>query len=280
MYPEKLEFEKGTVYYLESDCFSNTPAHLVHAYPHPHYNIKMHTHQFYEINLIVAGEGRHYVGDASLPARVGDVFVLPPEVAHGYHSDGRLDIFHVLLRAAFMQRYREELSDLPGFSLLFDVEPQVRASSGQSWHLHIPAHIREQLNTQAERIARAEQNAEYAYANVLTLAFIGRLGELLRQSVQENTLPVQETGVLRVMEYIKENIDQKLTLSLLAAKANMSVATLSRHFRDTLHASPMQYVMQCRLSAARELILKGGKSKSEVAQLCGFFDVSHMNKYL
>ena len=278
MYPSKLDFEKGTVYYRESDCFTAAPQHLVHAYPHLNYRIKMHSHQFCEINVITRGEGRHYIGDTSLPARVGDVFIIPPETPHGYFSDETLDISHVLLRDDFLLRYREELSLLPAFSLLFDIEPQVRRSSGRNYNLRIAPRELYEVSEQLSRIVRAEENEEYTYQNVLTLGFIGLLGELLRRKMQKSN--AESTELLRVMEYIQENLEQKLTLSLLAAKANMSTATLSRHFREVLHTSPMQYVCACRLSRARALLAEGKQSKTEIAQSCGFFDVSHLNKYL
>ena len=278
MFPAKLEFEKRTVYYREQDCFTEAPHHLVHAYPHPNYTIKMHSHQFCEINVIVGGEGRHYIGDTSLPARVGDVFIIPPETPHGYYAEGTLDISHVLLRAEFLSRYREELAELPAFSLLFDIEPEVRRSSGRNYNLRIGTHKLFEITEQLSRIVRAEGAKEYAYQNVLTLGFIGRLGELLRSSMQKSA--PEHTEILRVMEFIKENLEQKLTLPQLAAKANMSTATLNRHFREVLHTSPMQYVTACRLSHARELLAAGGMSKTEIAQASGFFDVSHMNKYL
>jgi transcriptional regulator GlxA family with amidase domain len=60
----------------------------------------------------------------------------------------------------------------------------------------------------------------------------------------------------------------------------MSVATLTRHFREVLQTSPMQYVTACRISLARELLATGKLNKTEIAHSCGFFDVSHMNKYL
>jgi len=278
MYPQKLETERHNPYYREADCFTDAPAHLVHAYLHPNYNLKMHAHQFCEINVIVAGEGRHYIGDTSLPARAGDVFILPPETPHGYFSEGALDISHVLLRAEFLSRYREELTQFPAFSLLFDIEPAVRRSSGRSYNLQIGTHKLFEITEQISRITRAESAREYAYANVLTLGFIGRLGELLRSSMQKGA--TEHTEILRVMEFVKENLEQKLTLSQLAQKANMSVATLNRHFREVLHQSPMQYVTACRIARARELLAQGTQSKTEVAQSCGFFDVSHMNKYL
>ena len=182
MYPKTLGFEQRTVYYRESDCFSPAPMHLVHAYLHPDYTVRMHRHQFCEINVILRGEGMHYIGENSLPARVGDVFIIPPEVAHGYASHGALDIGHVLLRADFFARYREELAQLPGFSLLFDIEPQVRSSSGLDCNLCIPAHELPRIREVAKQMIRAEEEGLFAYENVLTLGLVGKLGELLRQS--------------------------------------------------------------------------------------------------
>lgn len=60
----------------------------------------------------------------------------------------------------------------------------------------------------------------------------------------------------------------------------MSIATLNRRFNDLLKTSPMNYVMDCRIQKAIELIEENKYSKTEIAQLCGFYDLSHMNKYL
>lgn len=280
MYPKKSETYKGNVYYRESDCFRENASHLVHAYLHKNYNHKMHVHQFCEMNIIVMGEGQHYIGNSSLPASVGDVFIIPPYVAHGYFSHGRLDILHILLRTDFMQRYREEISRLPCYSLLFDIEPQIRRSSGEAYNLQIPSYLFSAIHEECIRLIEAEKMEEYTYQNVLTLGLIGKLGDLLRQSVQDKSFRSRGGELLWVMEYIQKNLEQKLTLDLLAAKANMSKSTLNRHFERNLHISPMQYVMECRLEKAKALLSQGTLSKTEIAHLCGFFDISHMNKYL
>lgn len=280
MYPETLEFEKGRIYYEDRDCFTAASTHLVHAYMHGNYRCKMHAHQFYEMNIISSGEGRHYIGDTHVPARVGDVFIIPPEVNHGYYAEEALDVCHLLLRADFMNSYRAELSHLPAFALLFDIEPQIRRTSGRGYNLHVERAELVGLLREFTSIVEAEKEGEYTYENVLTLAFIGNMGRLLRKNLQGESMPVQAGELLRVMEYIQANVGGKMTLETLAAIANMSKATLNRHFREVLHVSPMQYVMQCRLARARELLAQGEQSKTDVAHLCGFFDVAHMNKYL
>ena len=280
MYPKQLQAHPGIVYYRESDCFRDNPNHLVHTYLHKKYNHKMHVHQFCEINIIASGEGQHYIGNSALSASVGDVFIIPPYVAHGYFSNGNLDILHILLRSDFMQRYREELCQLPCYSLLFDIEPQIRRSSGEAYNLQIPSYLFSAIREECLRLIEIEKMEQYTYQNVLTLGLIGKLGELLRQSMQSSSACSRGSDLLWVMEYIQDNLEQKLTLDLLAAKANMSKSTLNRHFERNLHISPMQYVMECRLEKAKTLLSQGTLSKTEIAHLCGFFDISHMNKYL
>lgn len=280
MHPTRLEKNEATVYYRESDCFTDDRLHLTHAYRHNDYRTKMHSHQFYEINLISLGEGRHYIGDASLPTSVGDVFVLPPEIWHGYHTDGSIDVFHLILRADFIARYREELEALPCFSLLFDIEPRLRRSEGYGCNLRIPPEKMGGVIDVLEGIVMAERAGQYSYANVMALSLIGRLGELLQRSIDQNAFSEETEGLLRVIGYIRGNLDRKLTLDTLGEIANMSRSTLNRHFHRALSISPMQYVTHCRISKARSLISEGRLSRTEIACICGFYDVAHMNKYL
>jgi AraC family transcriptional regulator len=93
-------------------------------------------------------------------------------------------------------------------------------------------------------------------------------------------MEMNRSEIVAVMEYIKGNLDRKLTLAHLAEYAKMSTATLNRRFREALGSSPMTYVLSCRISRARELMADGTLSRTEVAQMCGFYDLAHMNKYL
>jgi len=280
MYPTRLEKNESTVYYREIDCFSENRLHLTHAYRHNDYKTKMHSHQFYEINIISYGEGRHYIGDSSIPTSVGDVFVLPPEIFHGYHTNGTLDISHLILREEFITRYRDELEAMPCFSLLFDIEPRLRRSVSYGCNLRIEPQIMERVGDTFEDIVRAEGSGNYSYANVLTLSLIGLMCELLQRNIEQNAFPTETGDLLRVMSYVRDNLDQKLTLDNLAAIANMSKSTLNRHFQRALRISPMQYVTHCRLSKAKRLVSEGHHTRTEIAIACGFYDVAHMNKYL
>ena len=88
------------------------------------------------------------------------------------------------------------------------------------------------------------------------------------------------SDAVKLMEYISENLDTRLTLDILSEVVNMSRASLNRLFHSVLGTSPMEYVLSQRVERARELLARGGMSKTEIAQSCGFYDSAHMNKNL
>lgn len=278
MYPEKLENNPVRSWfgddYLDSEIFA-------HCYIHKNYIFKMHAHQFYEINIITKGEGRHYIADTNLPATVGDIFVIPPDVSHGYFTFDSLDIAHILLKKSFIHRYREELLQIPGYDLFFDIEPSLRQNSGTNFNLNLDIEHLNKVKRKLEQIINIEQQKKYMYVNILVLGLISEISAAFHKKIKHLSNDFYENkDVINIMEYIKKNLDNKLSLHTIATDNNMSIATLNRRFNDLLKTSPMNYVLDCRIQKAMELIDEHKYSRTEIAQLCGFFDLSHMNKCL
>lgn len=279
MYPETLFKDTTDAYFYERDFF--VAEQLAHAYLHRDYRIGMHSHEFFEINIIMSGSGRHYIGAASLDTRKGDVFVIPPETEHGYFPHPSLDIFHILIRSDFFSRYAGELHKTGGFSLLFNIEPHLRIQSGKAFHLQLDARGLEALADDLKALKTAELREEYTCANILTLALICKFSLSLQEKLYrdgESSSPDSE--ILRLMDHIKNNHAKKITLREVAALGNISTATLNRRFREAIDMTPMEYLIKCRTAAARELLRQNTYSKAEIAQMCGFYDTAHMNKCL
>ena len=275
MYPEKLEADTEQAYFSEEEYFEGK-FNYIHTYLHTNYKYKMHSHQFYEINIIASGKGRHYIESTHLDAVAGDVFIIPPDMSHGYFSEERLDIYHILIKKDFFARYAEELSEVVGFELLFDIEPRIRRSSGKELNLNVGLSELAVFQGELERMMAVEKSRRYVYLNALAMAFICRLCKRISRAVSVS----KESDIVSVMEYIKANLESKLTLDGLCAFAHVSSATLNRRFRATVGQSPMEYVLSARVARARALLEEGGHSRTEIAYLCGFYDLAHMNKYL
>ena len=94
--------------------------------------------------------------------------------------------------------------------------------------------------------------------------------------------PVRNTtydmAISAILSVIQSNIDQPLTIELLAAKAGMSPALFRRRFTDTTGMPVHSYVLKERIERACELIDECNLPLAAIAAQCGFSSQSHMTR--
>ena len=98
-----------------------------------------------------------------------------------------------------------------------------------------------------------------------------------------STTPPPTTGGLSrrrlnvVLDFIEENLSQRITLRDLAGLAGVGVRHFERAFRQALGVPPYQYVLQRRVAEAQQLLLSKPKvTVSEVAARFGFSSSHHL----
>lgn len=84
----------------------------------------------------------------------------------------------------------------------------------------------------------------------------------------------------RVIEYIDAHLDQDLGLRSLAEVAGLSEDHFARTFRESTGMPPYRYLLQRRLTRARELLETSDMPIAEIAQTLGFADQSHLTNLL
>lgn len=77
-----------------------------------------------------------------------------------------------------------------------------------------------------------------------------------------------------VIEYIKENLDRNLSLIQLAELVQMSPNYFVRLFKQSTGVTPYQYVLNCRINKAKELLKDHKLTLAEISQQLGFYDQS------
>lgn len=93
--------------------------------------------------------------------------------------------------------------------------------------------------------------------------------------------PGEETGGLtphklqRTISYIKDHLEQDLSLGTLAAVVETSVAHFARLFKQATGRSPHQYVLRCRMEHAQQLLAETDLPFAEIALAVGCADQSH-----
>ena len=86
-------------------------------------------------------------------------------------------------------------------------------------------------------------------------------------------------AVNRIINYLNENYDQKISLEQIAHNMFLSPVYISKIFKEETGESPINYLIKIRLEKAKDILLNsvGGSIKS-IANQVGYDDVYHFSK--
>ena len=248
------------------------------------YSIELHNHDFYEMNIILSGHGIHQIENACYEIEKGDVFVIPPFTVHSYHHTQNLNVQHIIIHKDFIISNMAESVKVQGYLQLMEIEPFLRQNSSSAMFLHLSKNKLTELQNELKFFEEDSifYNDEYLpLKNHIMWKIIYWLSHLLFKqisSVETTPLNKHETAIFSSLEYIHQNFGEKLTVNILAQKAFLSRSTYLRSFFEICNCTPTKYILDYRLKKACEMMENSKFSKTEIAHLCGFYDLSHMER--
>ena len=272
-------------HWSHSDSFDGGADEYIKSFVHRNYAIGFHTHSFYELNIVLSGRGEHLIEEMRFDVKRGCVFVIPPNVKHSYKNVDSLNVYHMLIHRDFLPNCFGEFFKATGFSLLFEIEPYFRARYHENMFLTISEEELISVLSDIELIKTCGDFSDsQVYVNAIAkkiLAFlcmcITKQSGIGRVNAKPNT---ELLCIADSLNFIHQNYEERITVEMLAERQNMSRATYIRWFSKTCGCSPHQYIMQYRTKKAIELLENTTISKTEIAHLCGFYDLPHMEKNL
>ncbi|MBQ9113847.1 MAG: helix-turn-helix domain-containing protein [Clostridia bacterium] len=270
-------------FYIHADLYKHI--HAIAYFHENDYPLYMHSHSFYEINIVTAGEGVHYLGENSFPVKTGDVFVIPPDFKHGYEETKKLTVFHIALSNEFMDKYLPILKETYGFSLLFNIEPTLRAENNFKLFPTIAqndfVYYLHEMNQLSKMSLMAESGILHEGNKCLKiLNMIADFAEIM--TANEVKTPknvfIDTPSILKAITFIEQNYNGSFTVNDLCKIANMSRSSLLKQFSVLCKCSPANYLMRIRIEKASDLLRTTNYSIARIAQDCGFYDSSHFTK--
>ncbi|TXS12882.1 helix-turn-helix domain-containing protein [Streptomyces sp. wa22] len=90
------------------------------------------------------------------------------------------------------------------------------------------------------------------------------------QFIERPVTPPEQCSTAPAREYALRHLDRPLKLAELADRASMSVRTFNRRFRQEAGLTPMQWIIQQRVSRARQLLEKTDLPVDRIATDAGF----------
>lgn len=143
-------------------------------------------------------------------------------------------------------------------------------------HPEIPAEICKQIL----QISSIYKKADFAYELAVKQQLTAMLYMLIKDARHDFQPATNSKSQLikMVLDYIKENYSQEITLQNLADSAHISREYLCRIFQDMSDTSPIVYLNRYRITQSTELLIHTNKNISDIASLCGFNNSSYFNK--
>lgn len=215
---------------------------------------RYHTHNYYEISLIVRGNVTVILGNTadSVKSQGTDcrILFIRPHTPHFItpESDTLYTRHNILFSADF-------LADCP---------PDWRSAFCKTSRMIHPDKATMDRFLALTDAMRAETDT--LRRKLLLLYLLSLLGEKKSDQEQGTEVPL---FINEALHYISEHYPEKITASDLAAEVGVGRTTLMTGFRRYTGTTLCEYLTRCRLRSAITC-LKEGMTEQETAEICGF----------
>ncbi|NMG05986.1 AraC family transcriptional regulator [Brasilonema sp. UFV-L1] len=103
-------------------------------------------------------------------------------------------------------------------------------------------------------------------------------------SILQPNIPTYSHGLPKfklkqVLDFIEAHLEEDIQLEDLANNVGMSSFYFCRLFKQSMHMTPHQYVIQRRVELAKRLLKQSDLGIANVALLCGFAHQSHLSRH-
>ena len=238
--------------------------------------VAFHKHNFGEIAFIISGSGIHVTEDDEYPLKRGDVFVIDGDCAHGFTKLKNLHIVNIVFCHDKFNALREEFKGLPGFNVLFDLEPALRKSHSFKSKLHLNPDQTKEIYSLLKLLRKEFNNklpwTEMAAESIFKMIVI----QICRDYCHLDT---PKTDILfkieKSLNFMKHNFVKPITLGRLAKEAEMTIPVYRRIFKEITGLPPINFLLKLRIAEAARLLVEENLKVHEAATKSGFNNQSY-----
>ncbi|MBN1511254.1 MAG: helix-turn-helix domain-containing protein [Phycisphaerae bacterium] len=240
---------------------------------------KQHRHPFEELVLVTEGSGRHWVNKSEYPVRAGDVFVLLGDTRHCYTQVDNLHVINVLYDRQCIVFPFSELGSLPGFHVLFEIEPRARRRYAFKNRMHLPYDKLGRaiyLTGLIEDELRDGQDGSRFFALLHFLHLVGFLSRCYAAPAAADHHDIEQLS--RTLAHMESHMHRRLTIRELTRVAGMSESSLRRTFNRLMGCAPIEHLFRIRIDKAGQLLEHTSLSLTEIAERTGFCDSNYLSR--
>lgn len=205
--------------------------------------VSFHSHDFYELVYYVNANGKTIINNNTYNFKNGNFCIIPPGVSH--------DEIHYVDSDLFCLKFYSPIAFPPTFCSDIDLKT---------------------LNT-LKKLFLETIEQKFGYEDMIT----ARLTELCVNISRRENSGVSPKSFEFVINYIQENYNDKIVLRDCAERLSYNYDYFQHKFKRITGYSPQQFLINCRLNAAKELLKSNDISCTDIALKCGFSTASQFS---
>jgi len=225
-----------------------------------------HAHEEHSFGVTLAGRQDFFSGGANHHSMPGNIIQFNPGEVHDGCSGGDDPLNYVMIYVP-VSELEPLVATAAGREQATDFRVNETLMQDQTLREAILELARLISNKVGSRIE--QEHALYQIASRVTQ----RAGRFEADDITRRADVLLE----RAREFIQAHVTEDLALEDISEAANLSKYHFLRLFRKQFGITPHQYVVNCRINAARHA-LDTGDSLNDVVYRYGFADLSHFNR--
>ncbi|HAE17046.1 MAG TPA: hypothetical protein DCG51_10935 [Erysipelotrichaceae bacterium] len=262
---EQIHYQHEEVPYYVTFQSRYSGHHVVQGIPHWHQDV--------ELTYVVKGTSELEVAGRQYTIHAGDGYFVNARQIHTGRSSERDFIcvrIHPILLCA--NEYIEQTFVLPVIN-----DPAmafVHLSHNIPWQkeiLDMILHIYEQDRADADTLPLTIQSSIFA---IWKLLYEHRSTDEIKKVPESHHM----TSLKRMIGYIQENYQNRITLKQIAESGNVSASTCNNIFNTLIHQSPVRFLLSCRLNNSTKMLKETDMTVTEIAGQCGFSSASYFTE--
>ena len=221
----------------------------------------LHSHTHYELYFLMKGERTFFLSNALHKLSAPAIIVIPPHAMHMTEGSG-FERYNVNVAPDYLNPYQAEILHKHALQIIRPTQAQAKELAS--------------LFQQAVAASRTDKHAQYILHALFSYAVY--LLDNLEKSVTQTNSETQKRIpplLLKVIDYLHEHYAEEITLQGVADTFFVSKATLMYNFKKHINCSLIDFLLNIRLTKAKELLFNSKKSIEEIAESCGFSSANY-----
>ena len=243
---------------LKSSQWVDARTHITLTQRTVDYLVKMHLHEFYELEIILDGCGTLNLNGTTYPLSKGSVYFLTPIDFHAVTPNTALEIANLSFDEPALSPQMQQFFMNRRDNFIFLADDAAAESLYTLFSL-----LSRECQTDDEFGARARKN-------LLELMLLN----IARADRDSGIVPQDVAHMQNSLQYLFCHFREQITLSQVAAQSGYTPNYFSKLFRDFCGTCFVDFLCQLRLNYAKMLLLSTTLSTTEIAEKSGFGSAS------